>query len=709
MKKLLLILAASGTLLFPMGCGLTGTDIFNIHKEDMANTSIRLSGNLSVSSAASKSAIPLVKSVVPKADTSKYKLYCVTFEETPNSGSGSASATGAFELSLAGAKNVPFGCFVLDTSDNDSVVATLVFEDSTESGMSGGSQQQGTVSLTGSADLGTIVIDLDAGTATVDMNSIVLTDTDDSAVQDTSKLSADELFDFTGTWVFDRMDGATPAGYTPLSTDCATSDGPCVGFPIYMRRVQAKAYEYTGSSESDTDWLSGTTNQNKNVFGIMVWSSEKAFQTCGSVIGFTNDEAKQYGRVDFTGFVGGSTGLGYVYDASNKFNWTDGPVTGITDSQDNPVTAIYQGWKNDDAVTKWDIQYESTAGELYSDVNRNGRYDEGEWLDDSVVANGRWDPGEWFDDRNGNKMWDQGEIYANGFENDTDNPANAYNDTNGDGIWNPNETPLIPNPTFAGDPWYNYGAWSVIAKDTLCQEIGTVADMDGNPLIANVQELFFRARCYAESFHDLPREDENLCLKDWRFNWRAGTLQEFLGQGDVKPSTRYVFEKFIYSSKTSGTFTNVERHEEGVEFWDSNLNEYYWISCQILNTMEFNIKYINDTTLIGDMKQTKIILPVSEGSDPWCDKDFDHEPFIDLNGDKIKDAGESYIDFDGSGTYTTNTPESYTDSNGNGRYDDGELYDDADLNGKYTYSYQQWLKQQLGAGVTRTMMKFKKQ
>jgi len=81
-----------------------------------------------------------------------YRLYCVTFSTPPASGTADADSSGVVSLTLA-AKDVPFGCFILDSQGNG--VATLMF----------GSQSAQTVALSGSANLGTITVDTTSGVA----------------------------------------------------------------------------------------------------------------------------------------------------------------------------------------------------------------------------------------------------------------------------------------------------------------------------------------------------------------------------------------------------------------------------------------------------------------------------------------------------------------------------------------------------------------
>jgi hypothetical protein len=90
----------------------------------------------------------------------RYRLYCVTFATPPVATSGTADTAGRVALNIAAA-GVPFGCFILDTGGAG--VATLIFTSGVNRGQ--------TVTLTGDADLGDIVVDLDNGVAQAALTS----------------------------------------------------------------------------------------------------------------------------------------------------------------------------------------------------------------------------------------------------------------------------------------------------------------------------------------------------------------------------------------------------------------------------------------------------------------------------------------------------------------------------------------------------------
>ena len=140
-----------------VGCGGAST------KPGTGNSAndITISGTLSTASASAlASSRALHTSGVSAAVSSLagYRLYCVTFSTPPVSGTADADTSGVVSLTLA-AKDVPFGCFILDAQGKG--VATLMF----------GSQNAQTVSLSGSANLGTITVDTTSGVAQAEVPS----------------------------------------------------------------------------------------------------------------------------------------------------------------------------------------------------------------------------------------------------------------------------------------------------------------------------------------------------------------------------------------------------------------------------------------------------------------------------------------------------------------------------------------------------------
>lgn len=167
----------------------------------LPENTIRISGTLSASVASaqtSKTGAPSTTSAVSALPG--YKLYCVTFSAPPVSGSATAGPSGAVSLTLA-ARNVPFGCFVLDAADKN--IATLLFQL--------GAEKDQAVIFGADTDLGTITVDTANGVARAAPPGGTL------AVATPTGLQCP-----VGKWVSDVFSAGTDSGPPPLTCDQAT-------------------------------------------------------------------------------------------------------------------------------------------------------------------------------------------------------------------------------------------------------------------------------------------------------------------------------------------------------------------------------------------------------------------------------------------------------------------------------------------------------
>jgi hypothetical protein len=123
-----------------------------------------------------------------------YQLSCVTFGNPPVAGVATADSSGNFSLTLA-ALNIPFGCFILDSSGAS--VASLVF--------TSGSTNSQTASFSQGGSLGTIIVDNNSGLAQASLPS------SGTAVTATPSGTACPV----GTWAFQVVGGFTSPCGTP--------------------------------------------------------------------------------------------------------------------------------------------------------------------------------------------------------------------------------------------------------------------------------------------------------------------------------------------------------------------------------------------------------------------------------------------------------------------------------------------------------------
>ncbi len=393
-----------------------------------------------------------------------YRLYCATFTEQLIAGSGDADSNGAFTLALSEAKGLTFACFVLNKKTGN-VVAPLQFQESDKTGLDGGIQTQGQISLTGSSSMGNIILDLDTGTASVDINNI-------TTLENISNTVVSEFWDFTGTWEMTNVQGTLPDGYD-LMPECGGGvHGPCIdattgeGMEIYLKRVSGKDIA-----------------ANNTVYGMMVWQSEIAYNTCGKKLGFSNADSKTYGKVDFTD----SINSGLINEG--VFDWT--PNAGCGTFLDGT------GWKCSLAQAQRDI-----------------------------LADGS----------------------------------------------------------------------SYISAFTNCTAYAPSTDAEQKAVL----------QCFAQAYLGLiDSTDPLVCAQHIHFDWSATTADNFvLDDGPVKAKLQYEFEKFIYSTTTSGSFSKVSEWVDSVYDEVNDVNHH----CKMVEQMSMNIVRVSDSEALGDIQiDTRLI------------------------------------------------------------------------------------------------------
>jgi hypothetical protein len=274
-------------------------------------------------------------------DLSIYELYCVTFEEPPQAGSGTADITGNFSLTLEDIENVAFGCFV---RQDNLTVATMVFEDINEQGLDGENIRQGSISLMGNSDLGIIILDLDRGIALVNMDNI------NSVTDDAGS------WDFTGTITMTRVE-PVPEGYDEVP-DCTPGgiSGPCSGMSVYLHRLVGRSFTPDAACEAAIvngevpDSCNGTTSEQNDFYGIMVWDSKLAMETCGNRVGFEDIDARASGGVAIDLAASGDIEFGELI-----WTLTTPEYSFMEEPQNDPSWSYSYGWAIAEATSLSEI------------------------------------------------------------------------------------------------------------------------------------------------------------------------------------------------------------------------------------------------------------------------------------------------------------------------------------------------------------------
>lgn len=240
-KKIIIVLA----FLTVMG-GLAGCQSSKQSQTVQPGQQVTLSGLMQQGTLSAMNLASYGNSLHPAGTAlANYKLYCVTFEDTPSAATGTADNAGHFSLTIK--SYTPFGCFVLDA--NNQHVADLLFAGL---GSTSGTYS-GSIMLTNNANVGTITVDPNTGMAVVNVAGV-------GGVAGNNITGT--AFDPTGTWTFTCT---SPAGDPVYSCPTNPADVPS---SLYLDRI-------SGIMSSD----------GQEHYGMGVWMSQANYLTCGSVEG----------------------------------------------------------------------------------------------------------------------------------------------------------------------------------------------------------------------------------------------------------------------------------------------------------------------------------------------------------------------------------------------------------------------------------------
>ncbi len=274
-KKVIIVLAAIGLI------GLAGCTGSSQKQTIQPGQQVTLTGLMQQGTLSGMSVVSYGNSLnLSGTALANYKMYCVTFEDSPVGAKGTADSSGKFSLSIK--SYTPFGCFVLDSNDNH--VADLLFAGlGTTSGTYSGS-----IMLTGNANLGTITVDPSTGEAVVNVAGV-------GGVAGNNITGTP--FDPTGAWSFSCT---SPVGDPVYS--CPTDIPPS----LYLDRI-------SGIFSSD----------GKEHYGMGVWISQTNYTVCGRVEGISPTPGSTTGQ--------GPGGQTVILDRA------DGPFTFAYDSVWQPA------------------------------------------------------------------------------------------------------------------------------------------------------------------------------------------------------------------------------------------------------------------------------------------------------------------------------------------------------------------------------------
>lgn len=493
------------------------------------------------------------------------------------------------------------------------VIGSMVFEDASETDLSGESSTQDRVAFGGGTNnLGNITLDLVSGEAVVDVATIQR----EADVTEDADI-ATSAHDFSGSYQITSSGLTLPEGYAGV---CAASErdnpdsrcfGPTEGEPIFIKMINGVK---DGTSEP--------------AHGMMIWESETIYNTCGAKLGFTYAQGKAHG-VDFT-----NSGV-----EEGSFNWK---------------TGFEQGWKDTaNARTQWDQikmeraeiggypgmkQYfkQYTSNQDGSPVETPGYQFNADSKESGCrTADGR--PAEVYDWPENTQCTDTA-VGDTGlrksvctFTTTLDSGEEEVTCTHINGTFTTDNTPitdghpewpndfeiLLSGPSCeSGEPmWSPEGMQcsdgSTPSQGQLCSEADT----------STAQGQLAQLRCYLDHLHqnfDSLEGGVTECVRDVRGNWNARTPEEFIAKADgpESPMGQHVFELFKYDDANSGRLRGKEVFYEGVKVGDN------WTDCKVAESFSLAVrKYDDSDDLLAEMISSMKLLDEK----PACVAQFGEE------------------------------------------------------------------------------------
>lgn len=254
--------ALGGTVVVAVGltfvaCGKKDED----EKASIPST-VNVSGTLSLGSLALTDYSLLATSAPAAGD----KVFCVTFAETPEAGTGTVESTGKFSLTMPG--GTAMGCFLTDSAR--ATKATFTFEDAASSAM--GTSTSNSFALGKDIDFGQIAMGKD-GRITIPYATI-------SGATAAAVAAKSNGIDIDALHGKKYKIQCVSSGDSVMDAACQKdmADSPTVYFRV----------------------VKGTENGTE-IRGLAAWESEEAFKACGSIDG-TNAEKAAINGVTFTQF-----------------------------------------------------------------------------------------------------------------------------------------------------------------------------------------------------------------------------------------------------------------------------------------------------------------------------------------------------------------------------------------------------------------------
>lgn len=543
--------------------------------------------------------------------------------DPPTTATGSVDALGNFSVDLgAGAAGTAITVTFVN-ENTDAVVGEVKFTDTSTTDLNGNPKADSAVVATGSLQLGNIVLAED-GTISVPKTAVA------AAIEEVP-VSVANAFDPTGQWAMAAYDKALPVGYkTVLALDPMDPGMPHIGFKLTLARFAGK--EFTPGTGNCVKNASGTitscpvasgTVGTEDRYVLSIWGGDysQSIGACGNRTGFTEDEARGFGRTHLTSLpsISGSTILfgGYQFNSASGGTgvapydqpWMASPAsaTAMHSEQDcRPImvsgtTKMLNAW-----ACKAPVMYGTYPGTPVSSGAKAWMVG----LQGSGCLNA--DTGKPVNVTNWGAMNNcqqqvSGTAEVAGFRTESCTYVNVDPDgasgtttamnircshTGGqfnDNAGNPNlSSPYTPSGNeFMGQPE------PLLTMGSQCNTVGS----------SSTARVLAGYRCFANAYYQFRDElSGGGCSREYNFNWQATKPEDFVRRDDFKGRPKNAFVTNILNYAADGQSAILEDEEsENVQIQGSADSNTF---CRVVLKTQITIKAVTATKLLFELKDS---------------------------------------------------------------------------------------------------------
>jgi hypothetical protein len=229
-------------------------------RDDGSGDTTTISGTLSLATNLKAQSNYKTAGYVPTEIGTDWTIRCMTLSDDPQSAEGTVNPdTGAFSLDLSNAGGAPAACTVLEDT---TVIAEIIFEDTSTTGLDGNSSISGTfVAREGATGVGFGTVTLNSSTGLAEVDSSLISQEGGSEISNT-------WTDPTGLYNYEMFCDENLARTTAEYEACEA------------RLAENQQSGETSGTVFVTQYQT-TDEESRTQYGISLWQSEAAKTACG--------------------------------------------------------------------------------------------------------------------------------------------------------------------------------------------------------------------------------------------------------------------------------------------------------------------------------------------------------------------------------------------------------------------------------------------